>query len=102
MTQSVAGFRSLMKQPGAFLPVTMSLAALTIVMIHVTRYGAAREADEGAVAHTFQLLIALQIPLIAYFAIRRLPGAPKETLCVLALQVAAVLAALAPVYYLHL
>jgi hypothetical protein len=91
-----------MKQPSAFLPLAMSLAALGIVLGHIAIYGVAREADEGAAAHLWQILMAGQIPLVAFFAIKWLPRAPKPALYILALQVVAVLAAMAPVYFLHL
>jgi hypothetical protein len=91
-----------MKQPSAFLPLAMSLTALGIVLGHIALYGAAREADEGAAAHLWQILMAGQIPLVAFFAIKWLPQAPKPALSILALQVGAALAAMAPVYLLHL
>lgn len=87
-----------LKQPSAFVPVATSLAALVMVLGFLARYGAVHEADEGAVAHIFQLLMALQLPIVAFFAIRWLPRAPKAALRILALQAAAGLAALTPVY----
>jgi len=93
---------TLMKQPSAFLPVAMSFVALATVLVHVAMFGAAREADEGAAAHIFQLLIAGQVPIVAFFAIKWLPRTPREALYVLALQAAAGLAALAPVFILDL
>jgi hypothetical protein len=92
----------LLKEPSAYLPVAMSLAALGTVLLHLARFGVTHEADEGAAAHIWQLLMAVQLPVIAYFAIKWLPQAPKEAMAVLALQLAAVLAALAPVYLLKL
>lgn len=92
----------MIKQPSAFLPVAMSVAALATVALHVARFGVARESDEGAAAHIWQLLMAAQIPIIALFAIKWLPRAPKAALAVLALQIGAVLAALAPVFLLGL
>jgi hypothetical protein len=92
----------LMKQPSAYLPVAMSLTALAIVLTHVALFGAAREADEGTAAHLWQLLMAAQLPIIAFFAIRWLPQAPRRALPVLALQVVAVLLALSPVFVLGL
>ena len=92
----------LIQQPSAFIPVAMSFAALATVLLHVARFGVARVADEGAAAHIWQLLMAAQMPVIAFFAIRWLPRAPKEGLAVLALQLGAVLAALAPVFLLDL
>jgi len=91
-----------MKHPSAFIPVAMSLAALAIVLGHVAMFGAAREADEGAAAHLWQLLMAGQVPIVAFFALRWLPQMPKQALQVLASQIVAALAALAPVYFLNL
>jgi hypothetical protein len=92
----------MMKRTSAFLPVSMSLAALAVVLGHVALFGAAREADEGAAAHIFQLLMVAQVPILACFAIRWLPRTPREALPILALQAGAVLAALAPVFFLGL
>jgi len=94
--------RSMLKQPSAFLPLAMSLTAFVIVLGSVTLFGVVHEADEGIAAHLFQLLIAGQLPVVAFFLARRLPKAPMEALCVLGLQVGAALVAMAPVYYFHL
>jgi len=93
--------RTMIKRPSAFVPVAMSLAALAIVLVHIIKSGVAREADEGTAAHLWQLLMAAQIPIIAFFAIRWLPQSPRSALPVLALQAVAALAALAPVYLLN-
>ena len=93
---------TLIKRPSAFLPVIMSVAALAIVLGHVAMFGTAREADEGSAAHLFQLLIAAQVPIVAFFAIRWLPESPRRAVQILALQLLAALAALAPVYLLNL
>jgi hypothetical protein len=92
----------MLKQPSAFLPVAMSVAALATVLIHLARFGVTHDPDEGAAAHIWQLLMAGQLPIIAFFAIKWLSQAPKEAAAVLALQLAAALAALAPVYFLEL
>jgi hypothetical protein len=91
----------MIKRPSAFVPVAMSLAALAIVLVHIIRSGVAREADEGTAAHLWQLMMAAQIPIIAFFAVRWLPQSPRSALPVLALQAVAALAALAPVYLLN-
>ena len=98
-TQS--NLRDTLKYPSAFLPITMSLLALAVVMTHIALFGTARQPDEGTAAHLWQLLMAGQLPIVAFFAIRWLPRAPRYALLVLALQAAAALAALAPVYFLH-
>ena len=95
-------FSKILKQPSAFLPVAMSFAALATVLAHVVMFGVVREADEGAAAHIFQLLMIAEVPIVAFFAIKWLPRTPRQALQVLALQVGAALAALAPVFFLHL
>jgi hypothetical protein len=91
----------MLKKPSAFLPVGFSLAALSVVFIHIALHGTARQADEGAAAHVWQLLMAAQVPMIGFFAIRWLPQYPKHALAILALQAVAALAALSPVYLLR-
>ena len=93
--------RTMIRRPSAFVPVAMSLAALGIVLVHIVVSGTARQADEGTAAHLWQLLMAAQIPIVAFFAIRWLPQSPRSALPVLALQAVAALAALAPVYLLN-
>ena len=90
------------KQPSAWLPIAMSSVALALVLGHVAMFGVVREADEGAAAHIWQLLMAAQVPVIAYFIVKWMPRAPKVALQVLALQIGAALAALAPVFFLNL
>ena len=86
----------------ALVPVAMSLAALATVVTHIAIFGAARQPDEGTAAHIWQLLMAGQAPVIAWFAIKWLPSAPREALPVLGIQAAAALAALFPVWWLGL
>jgi hypothetical protein len=91
-----------LKQPSALIPLAMSLAALALVISHIAAVGVAREADEGAAARLWQLLMAGQIPVVALFAIKWLPRHPRQALLVLALQAAAGVAAAAPVFLLGL
>jgi hypothetical protein len=93
---------STLKRPSALIPLGMSLAALSLVLGHTAMFGTAREPDEGAAAHLWQLLMAGQIPVIAFFAITWLPKSPRQALLVLALQAVAGLAAAAPVFLLKL
>ena len=89
----------MLRRPSAFLPVAMSTAALAIVLGYAAMFGVARQADEGAAAHLWQLLMAAQLPVVLFFAIRWLPAAPRQALAVLAVQIAAALAALFPVWW---
>ncbi len=93
---------SLLKRPSGFIPLTMSLAVLGMLLGKAATHGLVHEADEGTAAHLFQILMAAQVPILAFFAIAWLPRAPKQALQVLALQVGAALAACAPVFYLKL
>jgi len=88
-----------LKQPSAFLPIAMSLTALAVMLGHAAIFGVVHETDEGAPAHIFQLLMAGQVPIVAFFAITWLPRAPGQTLRILALQAGAALAPLAAVFF---
>lgn len=101
MDQNASSFRAVAGRPSAFLPLAMSLIALALLLGHLAMFGPAPEADKGATAHLWQLLMAGQVPLLAFFAIKWLPRAPRQTLYVLAMQAGAVLAAMAPVFILH-
>jgi len=91
-----------MKHWSAILPLAMSIAALILVLGHVAISGGVHETDEGTAAHVWQLLMAAQVPLVAFFAITWLPRAPRVAPLVLALQAAAVLANLAAVRFFNL
>lgn len=90
------------KRPSAFVPISMSLVALVMVMTTLSVTGVVHEPDEGAVAHLWQILMAGQFPVVAFFLIKWLPRAPKAALSLLALQTLAALGAMAPVYILGL
>jgi len=95
-------FTGLVRKPSAFVPLAMSVAALGVIGVAAMLGRLVPQPDEGAEAHLWQLLMAGQLPVLAFFAVKWLPRAPRQAVCVLALQAAAVLAALAPVYFLHL
>ena len=96
-------FRFLSTRASAVLPLAMSFAALAVVGLALLAGAApAPGGDEGAAARTWQLLTAGQLPVIAYFAVRWLPTARREGTIVLAVQAAAFLLALSPVFLLGL
>jgi hypothetical protein len=102
MNRDPGSFGAVIRHPSALVPIAMSMAALALVLGHIAFYGHAREADEGATAHLWQLLMGAQFPVLCFFAIKWLPRAVKPALGVLALQAGAVLAAMAPVFYFNL
>lgn len=92
---------SLFSRPGAVLPILMSLAALALVLGHAALYGIVHEADEGTPAHIFQLLMGLQVPIVAFFAMNWLPRHPRQASLVLAVQLLVGTAAIAALYVLE-
>lgn len=92
---------AMLKHPSAFLPVAMSACAVATVLIHIALHGTAPQADEGAAAHIWQILMATQVPIVLFFAIKWVPQSPRQAIAILALQALAALAAMAPVFLLH-
>jgi hypothetical protein len=108
MNQNLNSLRAILREPSAFVPLTMSLAALGVLggaaidgFVHGAG-GIVRQPDEGTAAHLWQLLMAGQLPVLLFFAVKWLPRAPRQTLYVLGLQAGAALASMAPVYFLNL
>jgi len=89
----------ILQRPSAFLPLAMSAAALAAVIAHAAMFGTARQADEGTAAHIWQILMAGQVPVVAFFAVRWLPAEPGRAALVLLVQVGAALAAMFPVWW---
>lgn len=48
----------LVRSPSAYLPLAMSVLALILALASVLLFGSARQADEGAAAHLFQMLVS--------------------------------------------
>lgn len=92
---------TILKHPSGFLPVAMSLSALATIFIFIAVHGTAPQEDEATAAHIWQLLMAAQVPIVLFFAIKWVPQSPRQALPILALQVGAALAAMAPVLLLH-
>ncbi|HEY7890438.1 MAG TPA: hypothetical protein VIC29_19620 [Steroidobacteraceae bacterium] len=93
----------LSKQPSAYLPMTMSIAALIVVVVGLAMFGfPPPHADEGATAHTWQLLMLFQAPVIVWFLLKWIRKAPRLAFSILGIQIVLALAAMAPVYILGL
>jgi len=89
--QNTSPDRPSLKQPAAWIPIAISLIALSFLMGYVAIFGIANSmgADEGAPARIFQLLMLAQLPIIAYFQFKWLAKQPKQSLLILVLQAAA-------------
>ena len=92
---------TILKRPSAFLPVAMSVGALATVLVFLGLHGPSPQPDEGAAAHIWQLLMAGQVPIVVFFGIKWVAQSPRRAAPILALQVAAALAAMLPVFLLH-
>jgi hypothetical protein len=87
------------KKPSAWIPVVMSLVALVLVLIQLGIHLVEPERDDGAVAHLWQLLMAAQLPIIAFFAFRWARRARWQAATVLVVQaIAAAAASVLPVF----
>ena len=90
--------RSLLRSPFGVAPILMSIFCIGMILLHVARFGTLRQADEGTEAHLFQLLMALQVPLILLFAGKWWPSRRRETAVILSLQAFAALLAFLLLY----
>jgi len=94
---------SLLKKPSAWIPIALSLTVLAIMLIGIAMSGPpVRQPDEGTGAHLFQIWLVLEVVMVSFFAIKWLPKEPRQALIILGLQILAVLAACAPVFYFKL
>jgi hypothetical protein len=91
---------AMLRHPSAFLPLIMSLVAMAMVVWFVAAHGVVRQPDESAQARIWQVLMAAQVPVIAYFALRWVPREPRPARIVLTLQAIAAILAAAPVLLL--
>src|SRR5450432_4031509 len=83
-------------------PIAMSVLALLVVAAALATGSAKGQADEGAAAHIWQLLMAAQLPLLVVFVATADRTRRPRVALMLALQALAIAAALAPVAYFHL
>lgn len=96
-------FTPLIKKPSAWVPLAMSLAALTLALGYLALFGWTHEsqADEGVAARLFQLLLGGQLPFIGFFAIKWFSRLPRQALRIIALQILAALIPFTLVFFLN-
>lgn len=94
---------SLLKKPSAWIPIAIPAAFLAIMFYRIAMFGLPKpEADEGTLAHLFQLWLVFEPLMILFFAAKWLPQMPKQALVIIAFQIIASFAVIAPVFLLHL
>jgi len=92
---------SMLKQPNAWIPLALSLVALVLLLGYVAMFGIVHHEDEGTPARIFQILMVVQLPIIAYFAIKWLPKRTKQSILILALQAVAWIVPIVAVIWLE-
>jgi hypothetical protein len=94
----------LVRKPSAIVPIIMSAGALAVVVVAFAVSGLKniRQPDEGTAAHLWQLLMAGQLPFLAWFALNWIRRDLKAGLSVLALQLVLFAAAVFPIWYFGL
>jgi hypothetical protein len=110
MSVEAAANRSPVRSLSGWIPLILAGAALALLGGYlvtgphepymVVENGVPRE-DEGAIAHTWQLLMLLQLPAILFFAVRWLPRDPRRASMMIGLHGLAFIAAALPVYLLE-
>ena len=83
-------------------PIAMSAAAISLLIFALISGWERGAKDEGAVAHSWQLLVGLQVPLIVAFVATANWRRPLGVLAILGLQVLGLVVAMAPVAILKL
>jgi len=74
---TMTNLKTIKRRLSAFLPRVMSSLALILVSSYVALFGVIHEADERAAAHIWQILMVMQIPIIAFFALKYVPQEAK-------------------------
>ncbi len=82
---------SLIKKPSAWIPIALPLIFFFYIIIYIALFGVVRHEDEGTPAHLFQLWLVLEPLMMLFFAAKWLPGAPKQAVFILTIQIVAAL-----------
>jgi hypothetical protein len=88
------------RQVSAWIPIAVSLAATSVLVVQAWKYGVNLDGEPGPTTHIFHLLMALQLPFVAHFAVRWLRRGSGTALLIFAAQVLAAAAAVAALYVL--
>jgi hypothetical protein len=92
--------RSPLRHWSGWLPVAIPVFLLVLVARYLALHGLVSRPNEDTEAHLFQLLMPVQLALMAYFALTWVSRAPRLALPVIVLQAAAAAAVFAGVYWI--
>ena len=98
----MAGAKGVINSWVGWLPIAMSAAAIALLAFALTTGWERGAKDEGVVAHSWQLLVGLQVPLIVAYVATANWRRPLGVLGILGLQVLGLVLAMAPVAILRL
>nr|AKQ02398.1 hypothetical protein [uncultured Parcubacteria bacterium Rifle_16ft_4_minimus_37647] len=94
--------KSLIKKPSAWIPIVLPLIFFVYLVTYISMFGIVRQEDEGTGAHLFQLWLALEPFMLGFSAFKWFSSARKETLIILAIQIAVALLPISVVFSLGL
>ncbi len=94
--------RQKINRTSGIVPIVLSIMAFAVVIVAVLTGWGKGDADEGAAAHIFQLLIVAQAPVILVFVATADWRKVGRVAGLIALQGAGLILAFAPVAYFKL
>ncbi len=95
-------YRQKINRISGIVPIALSLMAFAVVILAVLTGWGKGDADEGAGAHIFQLLVVAQVPFILVFSATADWKKARRVSGLLALQGAGLVLAFAPVAFFKL
>lgn len=102
MNKSIDSIFLIPKRPSAWIPIAIPVVFFVYLIVYIAIFGIVREKDEGTAAHLFQLWLVLELLMIAFFAFKWLPRAPKQATIILLLQIATAFLPISIVFGLNL
>ncbi len=92
----------LLRRPSAWIPILIPLLFFAYILICLAFFEIVREKDEGVGGHLFQIWLALEPFMLGFFAIKWLSRMPRQTLIILAIQIAVAILPISVVFLLKL
>lgn len=100
MNHDHSAVASPVKQASAWIPIAISAVATSVLVVQAWKYGVSHDGGPGPITHIFHLLMALQMPFVAHFAIGWLSRGSGMALLLLAAHLIAAAGAFAALYVL--
>jgi len=92
----------LIKKPSAWVPIVLTAIILGMMSLYFANViPSDPTGDEGIMAHSFQLWVALEFLAVLFFALTWIPREPRETWKIIALQIMLAIVPVAIVWFLE-